>query len=560
MKQRWKTILSLVALFAALALYLFLQSKCFVPGTNEKDCEGYIILGKRLAAGEMAGRPPRTPFEQINHVWVENDRGELIPKYAPGYPFLIGMAYRITGGSDMAVFAVNPILGFLTLVGAWFLFRLRLGRFASAAGVWLLMLHPFFQSYSGYPLAHAMEGCALVCGFAMLGHWAKNKGYASAIGAGIALGCAVAARHTAILYALPLGTAIVWTVVAALRASGGFTAEKRRAVFSAVALGLAYAVIPILIALYHWRWFGSPFHSGYFLTGEQQALKTAYALENIATVIHGLNEDCGIMLFALAIAGVLACGNRLVRVVGAECMIVATAPYMFYYWAPWSNAFTRFFYPLTPLFIFFALLAMQSLVSSRKHPRTLLACFAAIAVLSWLPKVAEPFWGQSMSHSGYMQSETGKAIRPHLREDAVLFMEQPLDLGVGAFRRYEPYRLFAFNPGILDQEMPYWKEPWEREGYERWNRWPIKVQESRRRKLQPLYDELGWEGLRQRHASLANEFIGEGRQVAYLLRTDGNPLGRANLPPDCGFTLEALAAFDVPGLGNWTIYEAQKKD
>jgi hypothetical protein len=554
---RGKNLLALAGVALAMAVYLFLQARCFQCGTNEKDCEGYFILGKRLAAGEPAGRPATTPFQQINHVWVENDRGELLPKYAPGYPLLVGAAYRFSGGSDAAAFAVNPVLGLVALAGAWVLFRLFLGLLPSVLGVWLLMLHPMFQSYSSYPLAHAMELACLVWGFAFLGRWARRPGFAAALGAGFAFGCAAGARHTAILYALPVATVATATAVREIRNRRAGGASRPAAVWgSLLALGAAYAVVPALVALYHWRWFGSPFHSGYYLTGEQQALKWAYVWENIETVIVGLNHDCGLALFALALAGMVLAGPRLFRIVCIEWLLVACVPYLFYYWAPRSIAFFRFYYPVVPMLIGSALMALEEMLRGRRHRRALLCAYAAVVVLSWCPKVLEPFLGWTMSAAGRSQAAVGAAVRPHLREDAVLFLEYPLDTGIGAFQRYDTYRIQAFDRWILREEMKPWKEPWERTERERWNRWPIMSQDSRRLKLESLFEELGPEGLVRRHVAFANERLAASNQVAYLLRTDDNPYGHARLPQPCGFTLEPLARFDVPGHGSWTLYEA----
>ena len=546
-----KAVAVALAFLATLALYAHIQVTGFNAGTNEKDCEGYVILGKRLAAGEPVGRVETVPFKHINHVWVENGRGELLPKYAPGYPFLLGSAFRLSGGNDDAMFMVNPILGFLTLVGAWFLFRLKLGRFTSLVGSFLLCLHPLFEAYSGYPLAHAMECAGLVWGFALLGRWAKRPGFATAAGAGLAMGFAVGARHTAVLYALPMLTVVAWTIAR--------IPEKRRAVFSALAMLAVFSVIPALVALYHWRWFGSPFHSGYFLTGEQQALKGAYAAENIATVVNGLNHDCGLMLLALAAAGIIAAGDRLSRLVAAEWLLVAVAPYLFYYWAPPNTAFTRFFYPVTPLLVMAALAALEKLLRGSGHRRLLTCAFAAVVIASWWPDFAKPFWGQPMSAAGRPHATVGKAIAPHLRDDAVIFLGWPLDTGIGAFRHYETYRIFAFDPGILDQEMKPWVEPWLRTGHDRWNRWPIMTQESRREKLAPLYAELGPAGLRRKQAELTAEYLANSNQVAYLMSYAPDPAPRAGLPNDITFTLEPVTNFDIPGYGQWGLYEARLK-
>ena len=87
-----------------------------------------------------------------------------MPKYSPGYPFLMAVAYWF--GGDEAMFLVSPIAGTLTLIGCFLLFQLWMPPFMAALSVWVLAINPMWLAYPGYLLTHGVKlhGACTSCG------------------------------------------------------------------------------------------------------------------------------------------------------------------------------------------------------------------------------------------------------------------------------------------------------------------------------------------------------------------------------------------------------------
>jgi len=274
--------LAALVVLAAFALYGWAQFRNFTPATVEPDCEAYFILGKRLARFEAPGRSGEEPLLHPDHAWVRNPRGELLPKYAPGYPLLVGLAWRI--GGDRTAFLASPLLGGLTLLAVFLLFREWMPAFPATLAGLQFALHPMFVEYAAYPLAHAAEMAFAAGGFHALWRWKRREGIAAGIAAGLCLGLAATARPAALLFGLPLAAAIADTLARA-------PAPRRRALARCAAPAAAWALPVLLLALYQWRWFGSPLATGYALSGEQAGFGWTHATRNGPVLLAALAND-----------------------------------------------------------------------------------------------------------------------------------------------------------------------------------------------------------------------------------------------------------------------------
>src|SRR5207237_1440339 len=136
-----------VALVGMLACYGIFQWRAFAPAYNEVDPDGYVLLAKRIARLESPALPD-DPFLYNTHVWVENAPGRVVPKFAPGYPAVLAIFYRVFG--DDGMFYVSPVMGGLALVGAFFLFASWTSPAVSLFGVATLLANNAFLFYSTY--------------------------------------------------------------------------------------------------------------------------------------------------------------------------------------------------------------------------------------------------------------------------------------------------------------------------------------------------------------------------------------------------------------------------
>src|SRR5204862_2721731 len=132
------------------------------------------------------------------------------------------------------------------------------------------------------------------------------------------LGYACTIRHTAVLLALAVAWAGLWTLI-----DGRRTGDRRLAPI--IALGLAYAVFPLSMLAYDALVFGSPFVTGYALSDEQvpsswqQFFRPALdqrapaftwnaLVANFDNLVHGLNYELMFMVFPLGLLGILFVG------------------------------------------------------------------------------------------------------------------------------------------------------------------------------------------------------------------------------------------------------------
>ncbi len=270
-----------IALAVIIAIYAWVEITHFTPAYQEVDPDGYLTLAKRIAEGGPLAVKEDDPFMYQSHVWVENNDGEVAPKFAPGYPALMAVAYLL--GGDGAMFLVSPIMGFIGLIGAYFLFRLWMSRLASLAGVFCLATNAMILTYSGYLLTHASNMCLVVWGMFFLWRWVRGIGRFSGLGAGLLLGAAVTMRHTSLLLAAVLITAAAVRWVRYFRTKG--TSEQPRR--DTLILLASYSLFPLLMMIYDWVMFDSPFTTGYELSGEQWAFTWGNIVKNSAYWLQG---------------------------------------------------------------------------------------------------------------------------------------------------------------------------------------------------------------------------------------------------------------------------------
>lgn len=551
LKRRAAKVAGLAGLAGLLCGYGWIQAKGFTPGTGEDDCEGYFILGKRLAAGEPAGVVEPDPFAFQSHVWVRNGRGELLPKYAPGYPLLVGLAARL--GGDRAAFAVSPVCGGLALVGAWLLFGVWMRPLAALLATTVLACNPAFLDYASYPLSHIPEMAFAVWGCWSLWRWLRQPvSWCGAVATGLLLGAAAGIRHTAILMAAPAGVA----VIAALARRG------RRNVVAArvVAMAAAFAVVPVAVALYQWRWFGAPMASGYALTGEQDALHWRFALANFGHLNDGIQRQLAPFVAPLGLVGMLAVGPRTERAMRVLAFLGTYVVYLSYYWAPASMAYYRFLLPAVPLLVGSAFLLLDACLPTPSGRRLAVVVTAAACLSHAWPNLSRrAFEGRLLSSAATGQAVAGKAIAPHLDDDAVLFLAPPLDTGMGAFRRYRPYALNAFDPLYIERKMPVDAESMKpgRAMLPQSSGENIMVQEARRAEWLDLYQRLGGEGLALKRNELAATWLRQGRQVAFLVPVGRRPWLARTFPE---LVLQTRATFETPGIGAWMLVVAEFPD
>lgn len=412
-QSRGSWVFRLLTLLLILSAYGLLQSRIHMPAYREDDPDAYYVLAQRLASGSPVGVVEKDdPFIHHAHMWVENARGEVLPKFAPGYPALMAVAYKLTG-NDEAMFLVSPIMGGLTLLGGYFLFRCWVSAWAAVLGTAMLLFNSMFIFFADYPLAHATELCFVTWGMFFLWRWwrpvAMDLPSRSSITAtptpgtpdlvhafprfrhrilfgilaGLTLGYACAVRHTAALLVLPIVVVGVARLISDIRL-------RRLNVLAFILPAIAYAIFPLLMMGYNHRHFGSVWTTGYDLCEEQHHLATpelrtelfGFLINNISNQLRGLSYELGFFLFPLAMLGILFTGRATDRIVKLLWLLPPVIVYAAYYWTPSNQAYYRFLLPVIPLLIGSALLFIESVHLSRRKGFAIMVVMVGFMVLN----------------------------------------------------------------------------------------------------------------------------------------------------------------------------------
>ena len=393
-----------IFLIGILVVYSWIEIAHFTTAYQEPDPDGYLILAKRIARGGPLKVKDDDIFMYQSHVWVENDSGEIAPKFSPGYPFIMAFFYLI--GGDDAMFVVSPLLGGIGLIGAYLLFRLWMLNFAALIANLCLATNTMFLIYSGYLLTHASNFCFIVWGMYFLWRWMREERLILGAAAGLLLGFASIVRHTSILMGLVMMAAVVSKLVEYFRRkthnerrvsdsetriceSRLFTdpilicketsrrckaktrmrsrcnsslvdgTEARPLLHSSlskiikttsVLIG-CWAFFPFILAIYNYFIFGSPLTTGYSLTNEQSAFAWSHFLHNLPIINKGLIYEALFMVMPLGVAGMFLVGNVTEVLMRVFWFLPLYIVYTAYCWAPTGMAYYRFLICTFPVII-----------------------------------------------------------------------------------------------------------------------------------------------------------------------------------------------------------------
>jgi hypothetical protein len=547
-----RRVLPWLAVAALVGFHAWLHTVNFTPAYMEVDPDGYLTLAKRMAMGGPIAVKDNDPFIHQTHVWVENPRGEVAPKFNVGYPLLLAAAWRL--GGDTAMFWVSPVMGGLALIGAFLLFRQWMSTSLSLIALALLTVNGTYQFYSGYLLTHTADLCMTVWGMYFLFEFIRRPGAGQAIGTGFCLGFAGAIRHTSLLLAIPvLITAMAKWISPGAGMQDPFAVSPsqdspptapetptRRSLYRPLAVLLvAYAVFPLLLAIYHWHVFGSPMTTGYALSGEQGAFAWGFFKRDFEFLNHGLMRDGFYLLYPIGLVGMLLIGPWLQRGIACSWFVPLYLVYGSYYWKNGSLAYFRFFINVLPL-----LLGMTfALIDRARAPRSarlaaalVLAAFIFIGNLHFLQNAC-----RGKMNAGWREmAEAARSIRmqPDLPKDAVIFTREPFHAYIGTLADYHLYDLRAFTDIRADFQDP---PPVD---YRRYYEEVPRRQPARTARFREFYSTHNADQLRQMKRDTIRFWMRQGKPVIFLLPN-----------PELQFQRNELAdEFCLSSLGTITLF------
>lgn len=450
-----RLILVALGLGAVLVVYAQIQVRHHAAGCRETDTAGYFHLASRIADFKSPGVEP-DPFRYHSHVWVKTASGKVVPKYAPGYPFLLAIGYWL--GSERLSFAVSPICGGLTLIGLFVLLRQWVSSPVAILAAAAMVVNPMFMVYTNYPLSHAANMCFITWGFALLWLWMDRQpvglratGPAAkgrddpgwlllGAAAGLCLGAAVTVRPVSGLLVAPF---LFGVAVVLLRGWRGACLPWKGILVALV----AYGVPTSLLLLYNTLVFGSPFTTGYALSAEQNAFQWSEIDERLPAVVDGLHHQGLWYLAELGLLGVLLLRGWVNRTLLLLWVAPTLLLYTSYYYFGSSIAYLRLFLCLFPAFLLggFALLDHPARWSGvwRWVVVGFLVFFTAEAGRGKFAAYARDItsaWGK------HLQAQAADAAGEHLPYGAVVFAEPGCAVHLDRGKRFDLYNLHAFHP------------------------------------------------------------------------------------------------------------------
>lgn len=418
--------LQYVLIGLVLFYYTFFLYTYFVPTYTGCDPNGYHVAARIFSASGRFDRTASDDYSFIGRMWVRNDAGRYFPKYPPLYPALAGTAIRLFG--ETAGFYVSPVCAFLGVLGIYVLGRLFGMRWMAIAAAFFLATSPAYNSWAIRQMSHAASMGFLISGYAffLIGERLRRRAASRVMLflGGVVVAYAAGIRYTNVLLAFPP----LFLALCGRRTER----DDRCGRTAAYVLGLA---LPYLfLAYYHWKSFGSPFVTGYALTGEQSGFAWEYFHDNWRFYLLGIIESGVGPVFLPACFGLFYCWERSRRdgFFFTIWVLPVVLLYAAYYWAPETNhqSFLRFVLPVfVPAFLLSCKFLGAVVERFREHRGGVIA-FVVLFVLG------QGGWGMINSFiiaeqqfaRGSAQDRSIKFIRRVLadRPDAVIFADQGL--------------------------------------------------------------------------------------------------------------------------------------
>lgn len=508
----WRAAAAAAFLAALLGLYAWHVARSFVPACAEPDAVGYVILAERIANGGPLAMRDEDPLVGWEHFWVENARGESIPKFAPGMPLLMALGMKL--GGPAGAFAVNPALAGLALLGAFLLFRMWCSLGASLLAALTLGTTPQFLFHSTYLLSHSADLCFATWGMFCLWRWRLRPGVAWGLAAGLVLGFAHLIRPVNALLVLPVAAAAAMAVLRRPRPAG-----LGRGL---AALLAAYALCAAAHMAYNYAIYESPFRTGYALSDEQGAFNPAAMGRNGAHAVAVLStSETGLSLwFAIGVLGLLAAASRGDRLLRLAWVVPLAAIHLAYYWAPRINpmGFSRFFFALFPAFIGAAFALIDRGLSLPASGRLgVMAALCAIVLTAGLPDLAHVVGHPALPRLR-ARAELLARLRTELPGGSVVFAGSGWIPSGGSYGGLRLYDLAVLKPGMVRAALMSRQDS------------NVRVQPERKSRSLAFFDAHAYR-MDQLLADRVRSALAEGHPVAFAIAADQRPDYERRLGP-----------------------------
>lgn len=433
-----------VWLLALLVAYLGFCAARFAPAISCADANGYWAQGTRLAHTGQTWFVPTSDIQYVGAHWLVTPEGKYYSRYPAGLPVAIALVTKLFG--YRASVLLNPFFAVLALVGTYFLARRLAGpRWALLAPLFLA-LNPTFARHALQNDSHMAVVCLLAGGLALLVAWSETGSLCRLFLGAMLLGAIPTVRYPEALYALGIGTFLIWRSLSLRRP------------WLHVLVGGSGALLPLVPLMIHNQFaFGAFWNTAYSLTNEQTGFGWDYFQQHAIQYLDAIQGDGLGVLFAVGLGGIGAlCAYRKRRAEGFLFLLLivpSTLLYMAYYWAPrMMTAGTMRF--LLPTFVCYAVAGTWLLSQlTPRVPRGALITGTSLLVAIYV------IWGGLNLVSDTRRDVAQRralalvtaALEEHAEEGSVVLANQQLlqqlDF-VGKWKLAEPGELRGRGPGM----------------------------------------------------------------------------------------------------------------
>jgi hypothetical protein len=434
--MKWTPLLVGLLVVLIVAGHLWFLLDHFPPAYSGPDANGYFAQAAFLANHGTTELEPASGLSYVGMHWLETPDGRFFSRYPPGVGILVAVPYWLLGPE--AGLYLQPVLASLTLLFLFLLCRPYTGSWLALLAVGLYAMYPLANSHALNWGAHTPAAFLLVAGLWLLDSWSRSPAGWPArwrvFMAGLLLGALPAMRYAEVVAGVGV---VVFLVYQAFRLPG------RKA---DLLIALAGAAIPVgLLMLRNYTAFGSPFETGYALTGEQQ-LGTGFGMEFLAEkwrpFLTALMSSGMGLFFAFGLAGMVAmmCRKNTLPMGMLLFLVVAaiTVTYAAYYWGAGGGrrgggniAGLRFLLPTLPLYL------LPALWFFREHHKGMstgivLGVVALVQAGLWLPETLE----SSIRDKGNLArvAMVVQGVREHAPEGSVVIADRRLNESLQYYR------------------------------------------------------------------------------------------------------------------------------
>ncbi len=410
----------LLAILLALSHFLYLK-QVSPPVFSSPDAGGYYPQAALIAETGQDWFRPETPLRFLGLHWLETPDGRFFSRYPPGVAVLMLIPYKLFGPG--AALRLTLLLASLSLLLAFLLIQKRASPWLALGLVTTLAFHPDLNEQALNWGAHTQVGFFLLFGALCLDSWSRVPRWWKVLLAGLAFGAIPSFRYAEVVAGLGVAAFLLYIII------------KRNKRYMDLAWGILGAALPIGALMWrNTKAFGSPFLTGYALTGEQQ-FDTGFRLQFLGekwnTYFETLMGQGVGLAFGFAIFGLVLMlrekEHRPMGILVAGICLPITLVYSAYYWGSGGRSLMsglRFLLPTIALWLIPAGFCFQKTLSF-KGARLGFAAILLLQMGIWAPKT---FNKMDQVHQKLEAVESAVTyLEKNVPENAALITDRRLD-------------------------------------------------------------------------------------------------------------------------------------